>query len=300
MKHRCREERTVAVPLPGPLDVTASLEVFRRWGDDLLDRWDGKVLVRTVRSGSTTVPYRGMVDGTVQAPVLIVTVQKAAHVPIVARAVKAMFVTAPEALAVLVRRDPLIARLEARYTGIRPVVQSDPFTALVRAITAQQVNMRWAVTVRRRLVEAFGRVHRVGAPQVFALDPHRLATASTAALRALQLTTRKAEAIIGLARAVTTGALDLPALSRLPDTEVIARLTALRGLGRWTAEWYLARVLGRPRVVAGDLGVRKAVGMAYLQGRLPTEAEVRELTAHWGEAACVAQHLLLHALSHGF
>jgi 3-methyladenine DNA glycosylase/8-oxoguanine DNA glycosylase len=120
------------------------------------------------------------------------------------------------------------------------------------------------------------------------------------ALRALQLTTRKAEYIVALATAVATGRLDLAALRDRPDTEVIDCLTACRGLGRWTAEWFLARALGRPRVVAGDLGVRKAVGAAYDNSDLPSETAVRELTAHWGAAAGVAQQLLLHGLSHGY
>src|SRR5207249_6715844 len=118
--------------------------------------------------------------------------------------------------------------------------------------------------------------------------------------RALQFTTRKAEYIVALATAVARGRLDLAALRDRPDAEVIACLTACRGLGRWTAEWFLARALGRPRVVAGDLGVRKAVGAAYGHGNTPSEAEVRELTAHWGAAAGVAQQLLLHGLSQGF
>jgi DNA-3-methyladenine glycosylase II len=73
----------------------------------------------------------------------------------------------------------------------------------------------------------------------------------------------------------------------------------IRGIGRWSAEWVLARTLGRPRVVAGDLGVRKAVGLAYLGTTAPSEAEVRAATAHWGESAGVAQALLLHALAEG-
>ena len=92
-------------------------------------------------------------------------------------------------------------------------------------------------------------------------------------------------------------ALDLAALRDRPDAEVIACLTACRGLGRWTAEWFLARTLGRPCVVAGDLGVRKAVGAAYCHGHLPSETAVRELTAHWGAATGVAQQLLLRAES---
>jgi DNA-3-methyladenine glycosylase II len=134
---------------------------------------------------------------------------------------------------------------------------------------------------------------------VISLEAERLAAATVSELRALQFTTRKAEYIIALASAVATRHLDLEALRMAPDAEVMARLTALRGLGVWTAEWFLARALGRARVAAGDLGVRKAVGVAYLQGQMPTEAEVRRLTAHWGEAAGVAQQLILHALSYG-
>ena len=186
------------------------------------------------------------------------------------------------------------------YPGLRPVLQSDFLTALIRAISAQQVNLQWATTTRRRLAEAFGCQHTLGAHQVFSLTAARLATVEVASLRALQLTTRKAEYIIALATAVATGTLDLAGLRDQPDAEVIACLTACRGLGLWTAEWFLARALGRPRVVAGDLGVRKAIGAAYCNGNLPSETDVRELTGHWGAAAGVAQQLLLHGLSQGF
>jgi DNA-3-methyladenine glycosylase II len=97
---------------------------------------------------------------------------------------------------------------------------------------------------------------------------------------------------------VAAGRVDLQELAGLADEEVVARLVSFPGIGRWTAEWLLARTLGRARVVAGDLGVRKAVGAAYLDGRMPSEAEVRAVTGHWGPAAGVAQQLLLHWLSH--
>jgi len=106
--------------------------------------------------------------------------------------------------------------------------------------------------------------------------------------------------VIGIfAAAVAEGRLDLDVLGALPDEEVIRRLTAIRGLGVWTAEWILARTLGRPRVVAGDLGVRKAVGLAYpcLGDLLPPEGAVRAATAHWGDAALLAQALALQELA---
>ncbi len=190
----------------------------------------------------------------------------------------------------------MIADLESRFCGVRPVLQSELLTALIRSISAQQVNLRWAATTRCRLAEAFGQPHTLGPYQVISLEAERLATATVADLRALQFPNRKAEYIIALATAVADGSLDLEALREAPDDDVIARLTALRGIGLWTAEWFLARALGRPRVSAGDLGVRKAIATVYLQGRMPSEAEVRDCTAHWGAAAGVAQQLILQTL----
>jgi len=291
---------TFTVEFPTPLNIPASLDIFRRTGDDGLDRWDGHVLMRTVRVADTVVPFIGRVVGTVDTPALEVTVAHATQAPSIEQTVRTMFVTAPGPLAELSAIDPVIAGLEARYPGLRPVLQLDPLTALIRAISAQQVNLRWATTIRRRLAEAFGYQHTLGSHQVFSLTAERLAAVDVMALRALQFTTRKAEYIVTLATAVATGTLDVATLRDQPDAAVIARLMACRGLGRWTAEWFLARTLGRPQVVAGDLGVRKAIGAAYCHGNLPSETAVRELTAHWGAAAGVAQQLLLHGLSQGF
>jgi DNA-3-methyladenine glycosylase II len=132
---------------------------------------------------------------------------------------------------------------------------------------------------------------------VWSLDAARLAGAAVADLRELQFSTTKAVAVVAFAGAVADGRVGLAELAGLDDEQVVERLVAFPGIGRWTAEWLLARTLGRPRVVAGDLGVRKAVGAAYLDGRMPSEAEVRAVTAHWGPAAGVAQQLLLHWLS---
>lgn len=279
------------VRLAGPLDLPASLEQFRRSGDDLVDRWDGACFRRPL-----PVPFAA----TVVAPDTL-DVRAAGPGVDWPAALGAMVVQAP--LGQLAGHDPVIAALDARHPGVRPVLQPDPFTALVRAISAQQVNLRWACTTRRRLVERFGLATRVGGGEVWRLEAARLAAADPAEVRALQFTTSKAVHLVALARLAADGGLEPSTFADQDDEEVVRRLTALAGVGRWTAEWFLARTLGRPVVVAGDLGVRKAVGLAYCPGPPgagpPSEAAVRALAAHWGEAAGVAQQLLLHGLAEG-
>jgi DNA-3-methyladenine glycosylase II len=281
--------------LPGPLDFAASLEIFRRSGDDMLDRWDGKWLVRIAADATRVHPYACQVAGHIEAPVLRVLVGKAAARDVVEAAIRATFLPLGLEFEHLCAADPLIAHLAIQHRGLRPVLQADLMTALVRCISAQQVNLRWAATVRRRLAEIFGQPHSLGEHRIYSLSPERLAALQIADIRALQFTTRKAEYIINAARAVAEGKLDIVNLAGLPDEEVIEKITAIRGLGLWTAEWVLARTLGRPRVSAGDLGVRKAVGIAYLGGTIATRVEVLHATSHWGRAAALAQGLLLHA-----
>ena len=216
-------------------------------------------------------------------------------------AIRATFLPPPASYLALLQADSVIAALDARFPGLRTVRQFDLFAALIRCVSAQQVNLRWATTTRRRLAEAFGERHTLDGHAIYSLNPARIARASVAELRALQFTTRKSEYIIAIAEAIASGTLDLPTLAALPDDEVIARLTAIRGVGRWSAEWILARTLGRPVVVAGDLGMRKAVGRYYLdlppKAPLPSEEETRRAVAHWGESANLAQTLLLAGIT---
>jgi DNA-3-methyladenine glycosylase II len=284
------------VPLSENTDIGGSLELFRRSGDDLIDRWDGQRLLRAAYiAPGRWVPFvaRARDNG------FDVTVARPSDAERVREIVAHTFMPAPPQYATLLEQDRVLARLDERAPGVRQIRQLDVFTALVRCISAQQVNLRWASTTRRRLAETFGRRYEIDGEEVYALDPWALASVDPAEIRALQFTTSKAVSIVATARAIVDGGLLLDDLSSLDDVAVIERLVKIRGIGLWSAEWVLARTLGRPRVVAGDLGVRKAVGLAYLGTTAPGEADVRETTRHWGPSAGVAQAVLLHALAEG-
>ena len=202
--------------------------------------------------------------------------------------------------------DATLQALHGRLPGFRPPLAPDPFEALVTAITAQQVSLFSAFAVRNRLIAAFGEMPapasapasapaREAAPAV--PEPlrafpraQRLAAADPAELVPLGFSRRKAEYVVGVAQALE-GLGDLAALA---DDEVKARLVAIRGLGEWTADWFLARHLARPRAwPAGDLVLRKACSRHYASGRDLSTAEVRALGERFEPFQNLVAHLLL-------
>lgn len=292
---------TVDVCFEHQVDLLASLAPLGRWGDDLIDRWDGVDLVRTASAPSDgrRVAYAATPRARTGRPTLTVKFREtdSGLADQLVDHVRGMLLSDTSALDELAARDARVGRLRGLYPGVVPVLFPDPLAALIRSISAQQVNLRWAATVRRRIAERYGKRHAVGPHEVWSIEPDALAAATLDDLRNhIQLTSAKSLAVIGCARAAQAGELEIGDLNALDDEQLIAHLTRLRGIGRWSAEWFLARTLGRPRVVAGDLGVRKAIGRLYAAPALPTETEVRLLTSHWGAAATHAQALALHDL----
>jgi 3-methyladenine DNA glycosylase/8-oxoguanine DNA glycosylase len=180
--------------------------------------------------------------------------------------------------------DKIIRRLAARLAGFRPPLAPDPFEALVGSITAQQVSLFAAFAIRNRLIERFGR----RGENAYAFPTReRIARATEASVVGVGFSRRKAEYVISLARSD----LDLDGLAALPDDEVKAQLTSLRGLGEWTADWFLARHLARPRAwPAGDLGLRKAVRAFY------GDEDVRAIAGRFDPFQNLTAHYLLTGL----
>ena len=259
------------LPAPQPFSLELTAARFRAFGLDRATVWEDGALYRAVGGRELRI---APADGGVEVDPLDAETE-----PVVRRVLGLDFdLVAFSAWAAGVEE---LAPLVVRFAGFRPTLAADPFEMLVGAITAQQVSLFAAVAIRNRLVERFG--ERVGRVWAFPLR-ERLAVASEEELFSVGFSRRKAEYVIGLARSD----LDLDALGLLPDDEVKAQLTALRGLGEWTADWFLARYLGRPQAwPAGDLALRKAVRALY------GDVDVRAAGARFEPFQNLTAHYLL-------
>ena len=197
--------------------------------------------------------------------------------------------------------DPVLRKLIQQLRGLQPTLAANLFEILITSITAQQINLRFAFTVRSRLVRRYGEKLLVEGEKYFAFPrPEKLARARAASLRALQFTQKKSEYIIGLARAICDGELNLERLPDLADDEIAEQLMRFHGVGRWTVDWLLARGLGRGHAIAaGDLGVRKAIQHFYFNGENKSEQDLRNFAQRWGEHTNLAVHYLLTGLALG-
>jgi DNA-3-methyladenine glycosylase II len=267
------------VRVPEPYSFDHSTERYRAFGPDLANLWYEGGLQRVV--GGREVRIEAAPGGVGVEPLDAQVEREVGTLLGLGFDLDAFHAWAPTV-------DGPLGEIAARLAGFRPTVAPDPWEALVTSITAQQVSLQSAFAIRSRLIERFG----VRAERAYAFPTReRLAAAEPGEVVAVGFSRRKAEYVVDLARSP----LDLGALASLPDEEVRTALVAMRGLGTWTADWFLARHLGRPRAwPAGDLGLRKAVSVFYGDGRELTTEEVREMGERFAPFEnLTAQFLLL-------
>jgi DNA-3-methyladenine glycosylase II len=289
-----------ALSAPGPLDAAATLARYHVWGPDPANQLGDGVFRRVLRMDGALWPWAARWSGTVDDARLDVDVPGRCP-PRVAETVRAevdkIFGLAFDLPGFyrFAKADPVLADLVGPLHGLRPTLAPSGLEMIVGSITAQQVNLSFAFACRARLVERYGTPVETDGVTVYAFPAAAtLAAARVDDLRAMKFSTRKAEYIRDVARAVAEQALDVDALVAAPNAGVVETITGVRGLGRWTAEWFLARCLGRGDVCpAGDLGVRRAVEHYYGRGRALTEDAVRRRATAWGPYRNLAVHYLL-------
>jgi DNA-3-methyladenine glycosylase II len=263
--------------IPPPYDFELSVERFFAWGLDRANAWHAGGLHRVVDGREVRIEAA---RGGVRVEPLDDAIE-----PVVRKLLGLEFVLEP--FYEFAAGEPVLAGVVPRLAGFRPPLAPDPFESLVTSITAQQVSLHAAFAVRSRLIERFG--ERGDVAYAFP-TADRMAHAREEELVAVGFSRRKAEYTIGLARA----GLDYGALALLPDGEVKAALSSVRGLGEWTADWFLARHLARPEAwPAGDLGLRKAVLSFY-----PDVGDVRAAGDCFRPFQNLTAHYLLLALRH--
>jgi DNA-3-methyladenine glycosylase II len=183
-----------------------------------------------------------------------------------------------KATAALREADPVMARLVDEHTravrrDLKRERPGDAYGTLVRAIVGQQLSTRAAATIFGRVRDLFGG-HTPTPKQLLAADPD--------ALRAAGLSNAKVAYLRDLAEHVEGGTLELEGLPDLPDDDVVAQLTAIKGVGRWTADMFLMFHLRRPDILpVGDLGIRRAVQIQYGLRKLPDATRIERIAKPW-------------------
>jgi DNA-3-methyladenine glycosylase II len=189
------------------------------------------------------------------------------------------------------REDPLLYQATQSFYGLHPPQTASMFEALVMAIIGQQISGAVARTLRIRTVQALGNPLTVEGGNLHTF-PNAAAfmNAGHDGLRALGHSNRKTEYILDIAARAADGQFEFDDFARLSNAEVTYRLTQLRGVGAWTAQWVMLRALGRTDPFpAGDLALQRVISQHYFDGRPVKEADAAAFgRERWGEYAGLA------------
>ena len=284
-------------PIP-PFRLDLTVWALRRRSMNEVDRWDGEKYQRVVA-----------VD---DAPALVAVTQRGAMLDII---VTGKDISPSVRLSVTRTLERLLgirtdlsrfyefshpyARLDElamRFQGVKPPRFATAFEGLVNGITCQQLSLTVGIIFLNRLAARCGLAF---SPGFYAFPrPQDLARLDPADLRPLGYSSGKARALVEVAQSIVAGQLDLEELAQLDNPECVERLVALRGVGRWTAEYVLLRGLGRTDVFPGDdVGARNNLERwLRLRKKLDYEGVQRVLKAWSGCGGLIFFHLLLKSL----
>jgi DNA-3-methyladenine glycosylase II len=192
-----------------------------------------------------------------------------------------------EAIQHLRRSDPILAEIIDRVGECRLQFSDPIFETLVKSIVYQQLSGRVASVIFGRLLKAVGG----------AITPQKILKLRPARMRTLGLSMQKTAYIRDLARHTRDGMVVFEELGPLADTEIIERLTQVKGIGVWTAHMFLIFALRRPDILpVGDLGIRSAMQKAYSLAELPKPAEMEAIATRWRPYCSVASWYLWRSL----
>ena len=289
---------------PFRLDLTTW--VLRRRHHNLVDRWDGQTYRRVLMVQDQPVEVAVRQTGPLESPLLSV---EACHAhsqrelttmlsPLLTRMLGLNADLSP--FYRLAAADKRLRSLVERFRGFKPPRYPSIFEALVNAIACQQLSLTLGIHLLNRLAVAYGPAFPGTAePRQAFPRPQDLAGLLPEAFRVLGFSRSKGNAIIGLAQGLASGSLDLENLANLEEPEAVTRLLALKGVGRWSAEYVLLRGLGHWSVFPGDdVGARRHLSTWLHPAELLDYEKVQRLLARWHPyGGLIYFHFLLSGLA---
>jgi DNA-3-methyladenine glycosylase II len=289
---------------PFRLDLT--VWALRRRGRNTIDRWDGTTYRRVVVIEGRPIEIAIRQAGSPAKPRLTVTTVPPPRTAAGKQCIRSIVdcLLGPRIDLAgwyrLAERDPQLRILAERFRGVKPPRFPSVFEALVNAFACQQLSLEVGLELLNRLARVC-KVRRGSAPDVqYAFpSPRDVARGRSAKYQAIGFSRQKVRALLALARAIERRDVDLETLSSKDDSTVCAELLALRGVGRWSAEYAMLRGLGRLHVFPGDdVGAQKRLAR-WLGRSAPLDYDgVRKAVAPWRPyAGLVYFHLLLDGLS---
>lgn len=293
------------LPRP-PFRLDLAVWVLRRRPENTVDSWDGTTYRRVLAGRSQPLLMEVRQLSTSAAPRLNVELHAEATWPEMrAEATAALQrllglrvdLTAFNGFAA---QQPLLGPLARRFAGMKPPRYLSAFECLTNAIACQQVSLASGVQLLNRFAQAFGRCIEIGNARYHAFpQPAALSGAPVAELRKLGFSQQKALAVLQLADQTQRGAVRLDSLAKLSDEQVIEQLCALRGIGRWSAEYALLRGLGRLHVFPGDdVGARNGLQQWLGIADRLDYTSARQLLQRWQPyGGLIYFHMLLDKLA---
>jgi DNA-3-methyladenine glycosylase II len=202
----------------------------------------------------------------------------------------------------LAQGDPALSAIVERFYGLHLPHTASVFEAMVLAILGQQIVTNVARIIRTLMIETYGPRQTFDGETFYAFPrPETLGAVPLEELRALKLSQRKAEYVQGIAlEALDSSPHGFESLHQMSDDAVVQRVLAIRGVGRWTAQWVLIRALGRPDALPlGDLALRRVVSQVFFEGADVSDAQVEEFAARWSPWRTYATVYLFTAMRQG-
>ena len=186
----------------------------------------------------------------------------------------------------LASRDSVLKVLIRNHAGPQLQSRSDAFMTLARSIVGQQISVQAAESVWQKLLESVG---SLGPATIVRMDPSKL--------RACGLSSKKSAYLIDLAKHFLDGSLEIERWGDHDDEQLIAELTRVKGIGRWTAEMFLIFFMMRPNILpVDDIGLQRAMSLHYNNGKPLSKLKMRQISNEWQPWRTVATWYLWRSL----